>query len=110
MSPLSLVEIVILAALAAAALALGGAMALKPAQRTYESLRPVSVALVFGMVGLTLTGLTNLAVMLSRNEWSDGLRRAASSGVAELLIPSLLGFGVLTVAWGLASIGLRRLD
>ncbi len=109
MSPLALAEVIVLALLGIAALVLGGGMALRPTQRQYEGLRPVTVGMVFGSLCLTLTGLTNLLVGLSRTQWSMKTGQIVASGLAELLVPSLLVFGVLTVAWGLAAIGLRRL-
>jgi hypothetical protein len=65
--------------------------------------------MVFGSLFMTCTGLANLAVMLSRHPWTSELGQTAFSGLAELIVPVMLAFGVLTVAWGLAAIGLRRL-
>jgi hypothetical protein len=109
MSPLFLIEVLVLVLLAVAALALGGGMAVKPSQRAYETLRPVTWAMVFGSVGMTCTGLANLTMMLSRQRWSPELAQAAFGGLAELIVPIMAAFGVLTVAWGLAAIGLKRL-
>ncbi len=110
MSPLFILEVAVMVVLGVSALALGGGMAVRPNQRSYEVLRPVTWAMVFGSLSMSLTGFTNLSMMLAKNAWTEDVRRAASSGVAELLIPILLTFAVLTVAWGLAAIGLRRAD
>jgi hypothetical protein len=32
------------------------------------------------------------------------------AGLAELLVPSMIAMAVLTVAWGLMAIGVRKLD
>ena len=109
MSPLFLVELAVLLVLAVTALVLGGGMALKPAQRTYELLRPVTWAMLFGSLFMTCTGLANLAMMLARNTWSPEVGQAAFSGLGELIVPVMAAFGVLTVAWALAAIGLKRL-
>jgi hypothetical protein len=109
MSPLFLVEVIVLVVLSVAALALGGSMAMKPGQRAYEMLRPVTWAMVFGSLSMTCTGLTNLCVMLGRHPLTGEVGQAAFSGLAELIIPVMVTFAVLTVAWGLAAIGLRRL-
>ncbi len=109
MSPVFLVEVVMMVVLGVSALALGGGMALTPSQRRYELLRPVTWAMVFGALTMSGTGLTNLCVMLGRNAPQGILTQTAFSGLAELMIPILLTFAVLTVAWGLAAIGLRRL-
>ncbi len=110
MSPLFSIEVIVLVALGISALVLGGGMVVKPGQRRYEMLRPVTWAMVFGALSMSCTGLTNLFMMLSRHPLSTELGQTAFSGVAELIVPIMATFAVLTVAWGLAAIGLRRLD
>ncbi len=110
MSPLFLVEVLVLVVLGVTALALGAGMAIKPGQRRYEMLRPVTWAMVFGALSMSCTGLTNLAMMLGRHPMTPELGQAAFSGLAELIVPIMVAFAVLTVAWGLAAIGLRRLE
>ncbi len=109
MSPLFLVEVIVMVVLAVAALAVGGGMAAAPGQRRYEILRPITWAMVFGALSMSMTGLTNLCMMLARNPMSPELRQVAFQGLAELIVPIMVTFAVLTVAWGLAAIGLRRL-
>jgi hypothetical protein len=48
----------------------------------------LTLALIFGSVSLTGTGMTNMFVRLGRNPWSPDLARAAWSGLAELAIPA----------------------
>jgi hypothetical protein len=110
MSPVFLVELIVMVVLAVSVLALGGGMALTPSQRRYELLRPVTWAMVFGALSMSLTGLTNMCVGLSRTDWSLRTGQIAFGGLAELLVPIMLTFSVLTVAWGLTAIGLRRLE
>ncbi len=110
MSPLFLVEVVVLSILSIGALFLAGSMVARPTQRAYEILRPVTWAMVFGSLFMTLTGLANMSVMLSRRPMSPEYAQAAFAGLAELIIPVMLTFGVLTVAWGLTALGLRRLE
>ncbi len=109
MSPLFLIEVLVMVVLGVTALVLGGGMAVSPGQRRYEMLRPVTWAMVFGALSMTTTGLTNLCMMLGRNPMSPELRQAAFSGLAELIVPIMVTFAVLTVAWALTAIGLRRL-
>lgn len=109
MSPLFFVEVLVLAILGIAALAIGAGMAIRPGQRRYEMLRPVTWAMVFGALSMSCTGLANLFVMLGRHPMSVELGQTAFSGIAELIVPIMVTFAVLTVAWGLAAIGLRRL-
>jgi len=110
MSPLVLVMVTVLAVLGITALVLGGGMAVKPTQRRYESLRPITVAMIFGALCVSLTGLTNMFVGASRNVWEAKFIPVMFAGLAEMLVPSLAVFGVLTIAWGLAALGLRRMD
>ncbi len=109
MSPLVGVEVLVLVLLGISALAAGGSMVVRPTQRAYEVLRPLTWAMVFGSLTTTCTGLTNLAVGLGQRDLDVHVARVAFAGLAELIIPSLGTFAVLTVAWGLAAIGLRRL-
>jgi hypothetical protein len=102
--------VIVLALLGIAALVLGAGMAIKPTQRRYEGLRPITVAMIFGALCVSLTGLTNMFVGASRNVWEPKFVPVLFGGLAEMLVPTLAVFGVLTIAWGLAAIGLRRLD
>jgi hypothetical protein len=109
MSPLVGIEVLVLVLLGISALAAGGSMVFRPTQRAYEVLRPLTWAMVFGCLSTALTGLTNLAVMLGRHDMTPEVARHAFSGIAEMMVPIMATFAVLTVAWGLAAIGLRRL-
>ncbi len=110
MSPLTLIMVTVLALLGIFALVLGGGMAVRPTQRRYEALRPVTVAMIFCSLSVSLTGLTNMLVGGSRNAWDPKFVPIMFAGLAEMLVPSLLAFAVLTIAWGLAAVGLRRMD
>ncbi len=110
MSPLFFLEVVVMVLLGVSALAVGGGMALRPGQRRYELLRPITYAMVFGALTMSATGLTNLNMMLGRQSLTLALGQAAFLGLAELIVPLMLTFAVLTIAWGLAAIGLRRLE
>jgi hypothetical protein len=110
MGMLAIVHVVVLLVLVVAALALGVAMAWKPTQRRYEILRPVTWATVLATLSAICAGLSAAAVHLAENASTPEVVQHGWGGVAEALVPGMFGFGMLAVAWGLAAIGLRRLD
>jgi hypothetical protein len=110
MSVLAIVHVVALLVLVVAAVTLGVAMALRPTQRRYEILRPISWATVFAALSAICAGLSITTVRLAESGLTAEAVKHAWGGVAEGLVPGVFAFGMLAVAWGLASIGLRRLD
>jgi hypothetical protein len=110
MSPIVMVEVAVLGLLSLAALGIGLGMAVRPSQRRYEMLRPVTVAMVFGCLWISGTGLTNMLMGLASQHWTGDLVPRVFAGLAEMLVPSMVAMAVLTVAWGLSAIGMRRLD
>jgi hypothetical protein len=110
MGILAIVHIVVLLVLVVAALALGVAMALKPTQSRYELLRPVTWASVLATLSAVCAGLSATAVHLAEHPSTPEVVQHGWAGAAEALVPGMFGFGMLAVAWGLAAIGLRRLD
>lgn len=84
----------------------------RPAERHVATIRSLSTATVFSV----LTGLaSNLAAVFSHvpthPEWSKSpeMPLIVMTGLAESLAPVLLGFAMLTLAWGITAVGLRRL-
>jgi hypothetical protein len=110
MGLLAIVHVVVLLVLGLAALGLGGALAVRPSQRWLDLLRLVSWATVFGGLSAMLSGLSTTAVHLAQRPMTPDLAQLGWAGVAEALVPGTFAFGVLTVAWGLAAVGVRRQD
>ncbi|HVO12368.1 MAG TPA: hypothetical protein VMX54_16615 [Vicinamibacteria bacterium] len=110
MGALAIVEVVVLLALGVVALVLGGALAVRASQRRLDLLRLVSWALAFGSLSGVFSGLAQTAVNLARRPMTPELAQLGWAGVAEALVPGIFGFGVLTVAWALAAVGVRRQD
>ncbi len=110
MSPVVMVEVAVLGLLGVAALVLGVTMAVTPTQRRYEMLRPVTIAMLFACLWISGTGMTNMLMGLARQQWRPELAPHVFAGLAEMLVPSLIAMAVLTVAWALMAIGLRKLD
>lgn len=88
-------------------LAAGLAYVLQPSEQRLALMRPVSLAGLFGALTGTLTGILNLL----KGIWmADGVVnwRIVAIGSAEALVPLLLVFGCLTVAWLCVAVGFRR--
>jgi hypothetical protein len=86
--------------------------ALRPTERKLGMLRPLSLALVFALIGALCGGLANtLQASVGQGSAADAGKSAEIllAGISEALVPGAVGFAVLAIAWGLAAIGLRRL-
>jgi len=110
MGILAIVQVVVLLVLVITALAFGVAMALRPTQRRYEMLRPVTWATLLATSSAICAGLSTTAVHLAGSAPTPETVQHGWAGAAEALVPGVFGFGMLAVAWGVAAIGLRRLD
>jgi hypothetical protein len=86
---------------------LGVAYAIHPTENRLALMRPLSLASIFGGLSGSLSGAINVL----RNLWvtdSPVETRILAVGSAEALVPLLVAFGSLTVAWLCAAVGLRR--
>lgn len=110
MGPLAILHVAVLLVLGLAVLGVGVLSARKALQQRLEMLRILTWALVFGSLSAVLTGLSLTAVTLARTPAGPDVAQVGWAGAAEALVPGILAFGVLTVAWGLAAVGLRRQD
>lgn len=94
-----------------AALGLGLSLALAPGERKLAILRPLSVSTVFASVAAICAGLG-----ICFKNVADGLEQADApatttlllAGLSEAMVPAILGFALLAVAWLLAAAGLRQ--
>ena len=85
----------------------GVAYALRPSEQRLAMMRPVSLAGMFAALCGTVVGAINVL----RGIWmSEGAVdwRIVAVGTAESLVPLLLAFGCLTVAWLCVAAGFRR--
>jgi hypothetical protein len=110
MGLLAIVHVLVLLVLGLAVLGVGVLSAVRPLQQRLELLRVLTWAVVFASVGAILSGLSLTAVGLARAPMTPELAQSGWAGIAEAAVPGIFGFGVLTVAWGLAAVGLRRQD
>jgi hypothetical protein len=84
---------------------------LKPTEVKLGIIRPLSVATTFA----SITGfIVGLAISLTRISWelkeggSVGNTALFLGGISEALVPAMIGFSLLTVAWIAVSLGMRK--
>jgi hypothetical protein len=110
MGILALIHVVVMVVLGLVALGLGVSLAVRPSERRFGMLRPVTWGTVFSVLSAICSGMSTVAANLAQAPASAGAGTQAWAGAAEALVPGMFGFGVLAVAWGLAAVGLHRQD
>jgi len=84
---------------------------LKPTEVKLGFFRPLSVATTYASIVGVVSGL---AITLTRISWElkpgAGLGNTAMflGGISEALVPAIIGFSLLTVAWIAVSLGMRK--
>jgi hypothetical protein len=82
--------------------------AARPTEQHLALMRPLSLAGLFAAVAGMLSGFISvLSVFWTRGATAETYRVMAI-GAAESLVPVLLGFACLTVAWLVVAIGMGR--
>lgn len=82
--------------------------AVRPSERRLALMRPFSLAALFGTLASTFSGFVTIAqdIAVSPNvAWGR-----VAGGLSEALVPLVLGFTCLTLAWLLVAVGMRRGD
>ncbi|HZR25111.1 MAG TPA: hypothetical protein VFA59_16065 [Vicinamibacterales bacterium] len=80
----------------------------RPTERNLALMRPLSLAALFAAIaGMVLGGINVLSLVWTRDATPDRYRVMAA-GTAESLVPVLVGFAALTVAWLLVAVGMSR--
>ena len=84
------------------------AYVLRPGERLLALMRPVSLAAIFASVSGLAAGLiailTSIAVTLPQPVHAS----TVYIGLSEALVPLLLNFGFLAIAWLLVAVGMAR--
>jgi hypothetical protein len=81
---------------------------IRPTERHLALMRPLSLAALFAAIaGGVLGGINVLSVVWTRELTVENYRVMAV-GAAESLVPVLVGFASLTVAWLLVAVGMGR--
>jgi hypothetical protein len=82
----------------------------KPTEVKLGFIRPLSVATTYASVAGVVTGLAIALARIAGDMQGSGTIGTARflGGVSEALIPSILGFSLLTMAWVAVSFGMRK--
>ena len=84
---------------------------LKPTEVKLGFIRPLSIATTYASIVGFVTGL---AMAFTRIAWElqDGKGAGKTAqflgGISEALIPAIIGFSLLTIAWVAVSLGMRK--
>jgi hypothetical protein len=84
------------------------AYVIRPSERRLALMRPLSLAGLFAALTGTTTGFINVFVGLAKRGFTVETYTISAIGSAESLVPLLVGFGCLTVAWLLVAAGIGR--
>ena len=71
-------------------------------------MRPLSLAVIFAAVTGAVLGAINVLRLVWTRELTTDTYRVMAVGSAESLIPPLVGFASLTMAWLLVAVGMGR--
>jgi hypothetical protein len=98
--------------LSLATLGVAVAFAVRPAERKLAVLRPLSLATVFAVVSTTYAGLGATLVHVAEGGTvpPDKLVASLVEGLAEATVPGIFAFAVLSLAWVMVAVGMRRQD
>lgn len=89
-------------------LAMAVVYASRPTERNLALMRPLSLAGLFAAVAGMVLGFINVLKVYWTREATHETYRVMAIGAAESLVPVLVGFGCLTVAWLVVAIGMGR--
>ncbi len=81
---------------------------IRPTERHLALMRPLSLAGLFAAIGGGVLGFINVLRIVWTRELAAETYRVMAVGAAESLVPVLVGFASLTVAWLLVAVGMGR--
>jgi hypothetical protein len=84
---------------------------LKPTEVKLGFIRPLSIATTYASIVGVVTGLAISLERISRQLPGGGSASSTAlllGGIGEALVPSIVGFALLTVAWVAVSLGMRK--
>jgi len=80
----------------------------RPTERHLALMRPLSLAALFAAVAGGVLGCINVLKFVWTRELTGESYRVIAVGAAESLVPVLVGFASLTMAWLLVAVGMGR--
>jgi hypothetical protein len=80
----------------------------RPTERNLALMRPLSLASLFAAIAGMLLGFINVLNLFWTRGATSETYRVMAIGAAESLVPVLVGFASLTVAWLVVAIGMGR--
>lgn len=80
----------------------------RPTERHLSLMRPLSLAALFAAAAGGVLGGINVLSFAWRRELSAKTYAVMATGAAESLVPLLVGFASLTLAWLLVAVGMAR--
>jgi hypothetical protein len=110
MGILALSQMTLLVVLAVSAIIVGAAVAIAPGERRLGLLRPLTLGTTFAALAAVLGGIAVAFRNLHMSGGTDEGLSVAWAGIAEAMVPGIIAFTALAVAWGLATLGMRRLN
>ena len=84
------------------------AYALRPADRMLAVMRPVSLAAIFAAISGLVAGLIAVSMGIAATLPRSLELPNVYLGLSEALVPALINFGLLAVAWLLVALGMMR--
>jgi hypothetical protein len=110
MGVLALSQVALLLIMAVSAVAIGVSVAIRPGERKIGLLRPLTLGTSFAALAAVFGGIAAAFGHLSRVGATDEGLSVAWAGITEATAPGIVAFTALAVAWGLATLGMRRLS
>lgn len=89
-------------------LAMAMVYVVRPTERHLALMRPLSLAGLFAAIAGGVLGFINVLRIVWTRELAPETYRVMAIGAAESLVPVLVGFASLTVAWLLVAVGMGR--
>ena len=87
---------------------LGMTYVLRPAERTLAIMRPVSLAAIFAAISGLGAGLIAVLIGVAATLPQPVHVPNVYVGLSEALVPLLVNFGLLAIAWLLVAVGMTR--
>ena len=110
MGILALSQVTLLVVMVVSSIVVGAAVAIRPGERRIGLLRPLTLGTTFAALAAVLGGVAAAFTHLAGTGATDEGLSVAWAGLAEATVPGIVAFTALAVAWGLAALGMRRLN